>query len=110
MSVHGSSEISRWLRVGLLLLPVVMGVALVGGAWSDRQRTYEASELLVRGQADWFLRSAAQSFRSSEGPPDAAELSELLDELEGDGLRYVALIGSDGSTSLEAGTAFQHQP
>ena len=109
MSVHGSSEISRWLRVGLLLLPVVMGVALVGGAWSDRQRTYEASELLVRGQADWFLRSAAQSFRTSEGPPDAAALGELLEELEGDGLRYVALLESDGSTSLEAGSPFQRQ-
>lgn len=105
MSLQGSFEISRWLRAGLLLLPFLMGVALVGGAWSDRQRTYEASELLVRGQADWFLRSAAQSFRTSEGPPDEAELSELLEELEEDGLRYVALLQSNGSARVEAGSA-----
>src|SRR5688500_5605570 len=109
MSLHGSFEISRWLRVALLLLPFAMGVALVAGAWSDRQRTYEASELLVRGQADWFLRSAAQAFRFSESPPGKAELTELLEELAGDGLRYVALLQPNGSTRVEAGSFFPLQ-
>ena len=103
MSLPASFETSRWLRAGLLVLPLLMGAALVGSAVSDRRRTYEASELLVRGQADWFLRSLAQSFRDAEGPPDAAELAALHEELASDGLRYLALLRPDGSVGVEAG-------
>src|SRR5690606_22480563 len=92
MAPPGSFEISRWLRVGLLVLPLVMGAALVGSALSDRRRTYEASELLVRGQADWFARSIVQSLLSDDGPPDAEQLAAAYEELEGDGLRYLALL------------------
>lgn len=105
MSLPGSFEASRWLRAGLLVLPLVMGAALVGSAVSDRKRTYEASELLVRAQAEGFLRSIAQSLRYAEGPPDEEQLRLVYEELESDGLRYLALLKPDGSASVEAGSS-----
>lgn len=80
-----------------------MGAALVGSGVSDRRRTHEASELLVRSQAEWFLRSLAQSFRDTEGPPDADQLTAVYEELESDGLRYLALLRPDGRVGVEAG-------
>jgi two-component system, NtrC family, sensor histidine kinase HydH len=100
----------RWLRAGLLLLPVCMGAALVGGALSNQQQTHEASDLLVRGQIDWFLRTLAQTLRAAETPPDASLLSETLEELRADGLEYVALLSSSGSVTVAAGTALSPPP
>ncbi len=102
-------ETSRWLRAALLLLPVVMGVALVAGAYSNRQRTYEASELLVRGQVDGFVRSIAQTLRGADETPRNELLAEALDELRGDGLRYVALLDPNGAVNAEAGNASTRQ-
>jgi len=103
MSLPASFETSRWLRAGLLVLPLMMGAALVGSGLSDRRRTHEASELLVRSQAEWFLRSLVQSFRDTDGPLDAAELAAVYEELESDGLRYLALLRPDGRVGIEAG-------
>jgi two-component system sensor histidine kinase HydH len=88
-----------------LLLPILMGAALVAGAQSNRQRTHEASELLVRGQVDWILRTVAETLRSSESLPDAPVLHDVLDELRSDGLEYVALLEFNGTVAVEAGTA-----
>jgi hypothetical protein len=96
-------QVSRWLRGGLLLLPLLMGVALVGGALSNRQRIYEASELLVRGQVDSFVRSLAQILRSADGPMSEEALNEALEELQADGLRYVALLEPDAKVRSQAG-------
>lgn len=104
MALPGSFEASRWLRAGLLVLPLVMGAVLVRSALSDRGRTYEASDLLVRGQVDGFLRSVAQSLRNAEGSPDEEQLSAVYEELEGDGLRYLALLKPDGTARVEAGS------
>jgi two-component system sensor histidine kinase HydH len=95
----------QWLRTGLLLLPMFMGVALVAGAQSNRLRTHEASELLARGQVDWILRALTETLRASDTVPDAALLHDVLDELHADGLEYVALLDSRGSVAFEAGTA-----
>jgi len=110
MSLPAAFETSRWLRAGLLVLPLMMGAALVGSGLSDRRRTHEASELLVRGQADWLLRSLAQSFRDADGPPDAEQLVALYDELESDGLRYLALLRPDGRIGVEAGAPLAGSP
>ena len=95
----------RWLRAGLLLLPMLMGAALIVDAHSNKQRTHEASELLVRGQIDWILRTVAETLRASDALPDATLLRDILDELRADGLDYVALVESNGSVAVEAGTA-----
>ncbi len=84
---------------------MLMGAALVAGAHSNRQRTLEASDLLVRGQIDWLLRALTETLRSSDTLPDAALLRDVVDELHGDGLEYVALIESKGTVAVEAGTA-----
>src|SRR5690606_6230871 len=56
MLLRSLAAVPGWSRAALLLLPLVMGSALVGGAVSSRQRTHEASELLIRGQVDGFVR------------------------------------------------------
>lgn len=105
MSLRSLAEVTRWSRAALLLLPLVMGSALVGGAVSSRQRTHEASELLIRGQVDGFVRSLAQAFRSAEGIPAEDVLADALAELEGDGLRYIGLLDRSGAVRVEAGKA-----
>jgi len=95
----------RWLRAGLLLLPMLMGAALVAGAQSNRQRTRDASELLVRAEVDGILRVLTTALRSTDSGADAELLRDLLEELRSDGLEYVALVEPDGKVAVEAGTA-----
>lgn len=103
MPSRTSSEVSFWLRVGLLVLPLLMGVALVGGALSSRQRIHEASRQLIRAQVDGFARSLASTLRGHDGPPDSELLADALAELEADGLRYIAVLDRRGRPTLQAG-------
>ena len=82
-----------------------MGAVLVAGAHFNQQRTLEASELLVRGQVDWMLRTLTEALRNTESPTDSNVMRDVLDELRGDGLESVALLESDGSVAAAAGTA-----
>lgn len=103
MTVSTSSATPRWLRLGLLLLPLCMGVALVTSSISDRQRAYAASDLLIRGQVDWLLRSLGQALRNAQGPADQGLLEEVLEDFEPEGLRYLALLDRGGSVRVSAG-------
>lgn len=105
MPARAPNKALRWLRVTLLLLPVLIGVALVGGAYSNRARTHEASELLVQGQAESILRSIGRSLRTADSAPDAALLNEMLDELRDEGVHYLALVAPDGTATHAAGLA-----
>lgn len=105
MTVQTFFATSRWLRLSLLLLPLCMGAALVTSSISDRQRAYTASELLIRGQVDWLLRSLGQALRSADGPADRQVLEEMLEEFEPEGLRYLALLDQSGAVRVAAGTS-----
>ena len=105
MPARSPNPIFRWLRAGLLLLSICMGAVLVAGAHFNQQRTHSASELLVRGQVDWLLRTLTETLRNADTQADPNLMHEVLDELRDDGLDAVELFDSDGSFVVAAGPA-----
>ena len=103
MTPRTSSALSKWARWGLLAVTIAMGVALIGTAWASRRRVDEASEVLVIGQTQSFLRGLFAQLRQN---PDvtATELRNFLADNEQFGMRYLEVRDKD-APPVRAGCA-----
>jgi len=99
--VANANPIARWLLVAAALLT---GVALVATVWTTRSGVGGASEALERGQADLLRESVRARFAEAGGSPGADELAAILEDLEPDGLRYIAMLDGAGAIAADAGT------
>lgn len=93
--------LARW---GLVSATVLMGGALLATVWSTHTSVGNASETLLRGQADMFLDGIRLRARRHRGPLTHRELGEVVDDLRADGLLYVAVFDYGGRIKAQAGT------
>lgn len=86
-------------------MAILAALALVATVSVAQRTLSEASEVVVRGEADSLAGAVLGDLAESEAPPTAADLGRELTEHEAKGLRYVALIGREGAPIVEAGHA-----
>jgi two-component system sensor histidine kinase HydH len=78
-------------------------VALLATVWTTNRGVRDASSMLVRGQATVLIDSLRARLRTADGALDQAALQAAVDELAGDGLRWVALLDERGDVRVEGG-------
>jgi len=81
-----------------------MGAALLATVWTTHRGVSDASETLERGQADLLQDAVRVRLASLDAVPTRADLEEMLDELEPDGMTYIAVFDIDGAPLAAAGT------
>jgi two-component system sensor histidine kinase HydH len=93
--------LARW---GWLLSTSAIGAAVIGSAWSSWRSSELAADDLVRGQAAVYTHAAMLAFALA--PPDKrnAALDSAVQAHAFEGLRYVALVRSDGPIVASGGT------
>ncbi len=97
---------SRWARWSLLVVALGLAAALVATAWSSKRRIEEASELLIRGQADLFRKQLFETHVAQGGSrPDPGVAQQVLSKNYDAGLRYVAVYQSGAEHVVEVGDA-----
>ena len=96
--------IARWSRWALIAAAALIGATLVATVWTTQRGVGDASEALERGQADLLRESVRARVAEASGPLTADDLAEIANDLEPDGLRYLALLDTDGAIALDAGT------
>jgi two-component system sensor histidine kinase HydH len=93
-----SAAFGRW---ALLVVTLAMGAALLGTSLASWAQARRAANQVVVGQVAQLRGAAARSLR---GEADLqAGLDELLEDLAGYGLLYVAAIDRDGGVLAQAG-------
>jgi len=94
----------RLLRWALLSTAVAMAaVLLMAGLWSYRS-SHAAARFLAHSQAIGASGAVRRSLFTL-GPTDAETLQEILADLHGEGVRYLALVHPGGSVAASAGVA-----
>lgn len=93
------ARLSRWT---LIAAAALMGVALVTTVWSTRKSVDGASQTLIRGHAD-VLRDSIRVRLASLAATGDGELAVILDDYRAEGLRYLAVLDSDGEVVASAG-------
>lgn len=81
---------SRW---GLIAAAVLMGAALLATVFAINRGVENASETLIRGQTTTF-RGALRGLTRGR-PPTKAEVVDLVEQLQPQGVRYIAVIAPD---------------
>jgi two-component system, NtrC family, sensor histidine kinase HydH len=94
-----------WTSRGSLPMAILAALALVATVSVAQRTLTEASDVVVRGEADSLAGAVLGDLAESEAPPTAADLVRELTEHEAKGLRYVALMGREGAPIVEAGDA-----
>jgi len=94
------TPLAGWSVVVVFLL---IGVALLGTVWTTRTSVHAASEAVGRGQALAISQTVRASLADLEGPATSADLEAIVREHGGEGLRYLALLDTDGALAAEAG-------
>lgn len=84
--------LERFSRWGLIAAAVLMGVALLATVYASNRGVEGASDTLIRGQTATF-RGAIRGLTRRRAPTKA-EVVDLVEQLEDQGVRYVAVIGS----------------
>jgi two-component system sensor histidine kinase HydH len=92
--------VSPWALIAAALL---MGAALIATVWTTHRGVSDASETLERGQADVIQDAIRVHLATRDRLPTAMDLREILEELEPDGLTYVAMYDRKGSLTASAG-------
>lgn len=92
---------SRWPRFALLATVVVMAATLLGTGYAAFRSARTAYDEVIAAQGFNVSRTLRRDLRRAEGLDEA--LAEALTELEDQGLRYVALLASDGTVLAAAG-------
>lgn len=77
---------SRW---GLIGAAVLMGVALLATVYAITRGVEDASDTLIRGQASTYHGAIRSLIRRRT--PTEAEVAEFLEQLEPEGVRYIAV-------------------
>lgn len=91
---------SPWALIAAALL---MGAALIATVWTTHRGVSDASETLERGQADVIQDSVRVQLATLDRPPTAADLEGILEDLEPDGLTYIAAYDRRGAVRAAAG-------
>lgn len=89
---------------GGLAMAALAAVALGATVFVAQRGLADASNVVVRGEADAMLNAIAADL-AREKPPNAALFTRELSAHREQGLRYVALIEPNGARVLEAGDA-----
>ena len=97
------SPIARWSRWALIAAALLIGVALLATVWTMHRGVDDASEALERGQADLLRESVRARVAEATGTVGADELAAITEDLEPDGLRYLAVVGPDNQIAADAG-------
>lgn len=85
-----------------MIVPLLLGLALVGSAWVAQREARSLAPILDRGQSETYLRALRDTARPPMRPT-AAQLSMLLDRYRADGLRYLAVLDARRGVIAEAG-------
>jgi two-component system sensor histidine kinase HydH len=93
--------VSPWALIAAALL---MGAALVATVWTTHRGVSDASVTLERGQADVIQDTVRMHLAGLDRLPTAADLQAILEELEPDGLTYLAMYDRKGSVTASAGS------
>jgi two-component system sensor histidine kinase HydH len=83
----------------------VAALALVATVLVARRTLVDATDVVVRGEADSLVVTVLADLAELDAPPDANDLARELAAQEAKGLRYVALVGRDGAVMVEAGVS-----
>jgi len=84
-------SLERFSRLGLIGAAVLMGIALLATVYASNRGVEDASETLIRGQTSTFRGALRRLTRRRA--PTKAEVLDLVDQLEDQGVRYIAVIG-----------------
>lgn len=83
-------RMSRW---GLIAAAVLMGAALLATVFAINRGVENASDTLIRGQTSSFRGALRGLVRGRT--PTKAEVVEMVEQLEPEGVRYIAVITGD---------------
>ncbi len=98
-----ADDISQLGRVASIAAPLLVAFALVATAWSNYRQVNDASDELVRGQAD-LMQQMFRARRVELGRlPTSEDLAAFVDEQAAEGLRYVATLDGQGKVIASAG-------
>jgi two-component system, NtrC family, sensor histidine kinase HydH len=95
-------RIRKNARIGWLATTSALAIALIVGSWLNYRGAVAAVSTLNRGQAD-LLELAIREVVQPGAPLDSATLRDFLEAHTEAGLRYVALLSSDGRITASAG-------
>lgn len=94
---------SRRAHLGLLVTTTVTAAALLASALGNQISAGETADTVTRARAQDVARAARGALFLGRDAPDEA-LAALLEEWEGEGLRFVAVVGPGGELRASAGT------
>lgn len=94
------ARVSPWALIAAALL---MGAALLATVWTTHRGVLDASETLERGQAGVLTEGIRARLTGLGAPPGPDDLAEILDDLEPEGLTFVALFDRQGAIQASAG-------
>jgi two-component system, NtrC family, sensor histidine kinase HydH len=100
-------SIKRLARWALISAVIFMGGALLATVWSTHRGVDNASETLVRGQADVFHDGIRFYLIRLGAPASDDDLAVILKEHRAEGLRYIAVLDRAGRVVAEAGSSLQ---
>ncbi len=83
----------------------VAALALVATVLVARRTLVDATDVVVRGEADALVATVLADLAELDTPPVASDLARELAAQDAKGLRYVALIGREGAVLAEAGVS-----
>jgi len=86
-------------------MALLAALALVATVFVAQRTLNDASDVVVRGEADSLVAAVVTNLGDSETPPTATDLARELSEQGSKGLRYVALVGREGRATVEVGEA-----
>jgi two-component system, NtrC family, sensor histidine kinase HydH len=92
-------------RLAAVVAIGLMGAALLVTVWTTHAGVNDASETLVRGQADTFQQAIRVRLMDLQGPPTSADLSALVQEHWAVGLRYVVVQEPSKAETVHGGAA-----
>lgn len=83
----------------------VAALALVATVLVARRTLVDATDVVVRGEADALVATVLADLAELDATPDANDLARELVARDAKGLRYVALVGREGAVLAEAGVS-----
>ena len=102
-TVGSSTTLARVSPWALIAAALLMGAALLATVWTTHRGVMDASQTLERGQAGVLGEGIRTRLSSLDGVPRQADLEDLLDDLEPEGLTFVALFDRKGTLQAKAG-------
>ena len=98
--LHASS---RFAQRGLFVTTALLGLGLVGTAWTSYRGAEALAETVSQGQAERLLEIMREERPRRGDPPSREAFASLLAQHAGEGLRAFALIDPEGRVLASAG-------